>query len=99
MRDDGAQMYTGLDQRTLNKRTSDRGSIKSPRSVLSKSLSGGSMASIGSSRQLNGGAAGTPRDSEYGCASVLVERLCEHARVACLVSRLQHRAIACTTHS
>ena len=85
MRDDGAQMYTGLDQRTLNKRTSDRGSLRSPRSVLSKTLSGASgnsVASVGSGHQLNG-AAGTPRGSEYGCARVLGTLL------ACiLVSRL-----------
>lgn len=27
MRDDGAQMYTGIDSRTLNKKTSNRGSF------------------------------------------------------------------------
>ena len=29
MRDDGAQMYTGIDARTLNKKTSNRGSSRS----------------------------------------------------------------------
>ena len=29
MRDDGAQMYTGIDSRTLNKKTSNRGSSRS----------------------------------------------------------------------
>ena len=76
VRDDGAQMYTGLDQRTLAKRTSDRGSLKSPRSVLSKSLSGasgGSIASVGSARQLNGGAASPTGGSENGCGRPLSE--------------------------
>ena len=73
VRDDGAQMYTGLDPRTMHKRTSDRGSLKSPRSVLSKNLSGvsGSALSTGSSRHLNG-AASSPGGSEDGCACRLL---------------------------
>jgi hypothetical protein len=70
VRDDGAQMYTGLDPATMHKRTSRPNSARSPTSVLSHSP-GGSLRSqrSGSSRQPSGTLSTAPASCEGGgCA-------------------------------
>lgn len=68
VRDDGAQMYTGMDPRTMAKRASRPNSARSPTSVLSRSPGGSlrSQRSAGalSSRQPSGSLSTAPASSE-----------------------------------
>ena len=72
VRDDGAQMYTGMDPRTMTKRTSRPNSARSPTSVLSHSPGGSlrSQRSGISSRQPSGNFSTAPAPSTGGrCAA------------------------------